>query len=118
MFEYLYFQDQRRKLLAALLLVLVVACTASPAIAVKPEQRPISGPRSKLVPHSLSCDMPWRPASETRQTSTSPIVAPSETCRATDADRPSKSATGLESGIVNAGYIPARGVAAATRQNF
>ena len=38
MFEYLYFQDRRPKLLAALLLVLVMACTGSPAIAVEPEQ--------------------------------------------------------------------------------
>ena len=38
MFDYLYFHHQRPKLLAALLLVLIMAGTGSPAIAVKPEQ--------------------------------------------------------------------------------
>ena len=118
MFEYLYFQHQRPKLLAALLLGLVMACNGSPAIAVKPEQPSDlwaalkTGTAFAIMRHALA------PGVGARQTSTSPIVAPRETCRATGADWPSKSATGFEKAVLQTPrYIPARGVAAATRQN-
>ena len=118
MFEYLYFQDRRPKLLAALLLVLVMACTGTPAIAVEPEQPSNlwaalkTGTAFAIMRHALA------PGVGDPANLNSPIVAPSETRRATDADRPSKSANGLKKRYCKRRGIHQRGVAAATRQSL